>query len=776
MPQDNPSNSLRLGTITRGNGKVFALIETNTEIASCEASSSTLDDKTIPAKVKRLDSGELVLIVPALSVSQRVNLTAKNSAGEVVAKGECFVNHLEASLMSKANTLLKNPHIETLRNCDSGPTTDELTVYPLRLIAREEGVDLLHMLAFFPLYDTTTGSAPVHIDVLGPNGASIAMGDAVKLGETIEEFPQYPGVHYRAVQYSIPIAACSLWFCLNADCPDSPLAANFTCVQPHEIRSLFDAWHPVTLGYEGSDPDYEAWFRSVRPGKSELEIQRQTSDELAIKPVFSIVVPLYHTPLNFFADMVRSVLDQSYPYWELVLVNSTPEDAELAQAVDELARADERVRVVTLDHNLGITENTNAGIDVATGDFISFFDHDDLIEPDLLYWYVRGINDYPNTDMLYCDEDKLFEGHYIEPFYKPDWSPLFLETNNYVCHLLTVRRSVIDSLPRPTAEFDGAQDHRLALAAGELARNVYHARRMLYHWRIHALSTAADGEAKPESLVAGRLAIDTHFERLGIHAHLEDLPKSPHCYVPVYDDVALPTISAVVAPSSSDQQVYQTVASLEALKLDNLQVITCGAAQDPSSINTQLAQGIEKATGDYLLLLAAGTTVPNLASLEQLAAVAMRPDVAIACPKTVLPDGTNYRNGLVFHNGNFFVLNRFFYSSFNADRAITVLPHDVTAGTTECLMVSRETFDSLGGIDLSAPSDFWGPDLCLRARMKGLTVAQHSPSLVQHEMIADDLTLDIERLAMDSGRKRSFFLRKRAEVFCQPDRFYKPLC
>ena len=775
MPNDKSSRPIRLGTTTRGNGKVFSLIETSIDAPVWEAESRTRDDHVIPAKVHTLDDGSKALIVPALAVAQDVTIRAVNDDGTTVAQEDHRIDAHIAKLRSQANTLLHNPRIATLRNCDAEPSTDELVVWPLRLIAREDNADLLHLLVFFSLYDPADGQLPVELEVLGPDGSSIVVGEPVLLGDDVEEFPHYPGIHYRAVQYSLPIAQCNPWFCLHASCPDSPLSANFTCAQPHEMRQMFDAWHPVVLGYEGPDPDYEAWLNATRAPEREREVQRRTSADFAIQPTFSIVVPLYHTPIDFFHDMADSVLAQTYPNWELVLVNSTPEDADLAQAVSDLAAREPRVRVVTLDHNLGITENTNAGVDAATGDFISFFDHDDLLEPELLYWYVRGINDYPTTDLLYCDEDKLLDGHYIEPFYKPDWDPFFLETNNYVCHLLTVRRSVIDQLPRPTAELDGAQDHRLALAAGEIARNVYHARRMLYHWRIHALSTAADGEAKPESLIAGRLAIQSHFDRLGLHVRLDDLPKSPHCYVPVYEGVELPSISAVVAPGADEGLTEETVASLEALGIEDLQIVTCGTTADADDTARLLAEGIRQATGDYLLLLAAGVTMCDLASLQQLAAVAMRPDVAIASPKSILPDGTNQHNGMNFHEGNFFVLNRYFYHSFNADRAITVLPHQVTAGTTDCLMLSRETYDELGGVRTDAPGDLWGTLLCLEARTRGLAVVQQSPSLVMRRLGPDDLTLDIERPALSNGSKRSYLLRTYPQIVCLTDHFYKPL-
>ena len=766
--------SIRFSTLTRGNGKVFILIDTDIVAASWEVTSITDAKNAVPAKVCRQDDGALVLVVAGLAINQHLAITARDKGGEVIERAERTVSAKGAALVSKVNTLINNPRIASLRNCDLDASASELAVYALRLIPRDAECDLLHALVFFAAVDPTQEPSSVSLEVLDNRGRPISIDRPILLGDLVEEFPDYPGVYYRAAQYSIPIRHRSDWFCLHASCPESGLGHNFVCMQSHDMFGLLNFWHDIPLGFEGADADYEGWLKKTRANVCDLEVQRRIQASLPLRPKFSIVVPLYHTPLDFFRDMASSVLSQTYENFELILVNSTPGDTELTEAVANLAAVDNRVRVVTLDSNLGITENTNAGIDVATGDFISFFDHDDLLEPDLLYWYVRGINEYPTTDMLYCDEDKLLDGRYIEPFYKPDWSMLFLETNNYICHLLTVRKSIIDALPRPTAVYDGAQDHRLALAAGELARNVYHARRILYHWRIHSTSTAGNSAAKPESLAAGRRAIEEHFKRLGISARAEDLPDSPHCYVPVYTPHTLPDISAVVSPGDKER-VSWTVESLKALGWSNLQILTSNSMDGDSSVSSSLARTADSAMGDILVLLAAGAVIRDANSLKQLIACAMRPDVAIACPKTVFPDGTNHDNGAAFYNRSILRMNRYFYQDLNADRAITVLPHDVSAGNGHVVALKRSTYDELGGVTTGLPHTLWGIDLCLKAHVRGMHIAQHSPSRIEFSFLRNDLTLDMESTSLQRESDRSYLLRTYPEVLGLPDRYYKPL-
>ena len=185
---------------------------------------------------------------------------------------------------------------------------------------------------------------------------------------------------------------------------------------------------------------------------------------------------------------------------------------------------------MALDVNKGIVGNTNAGLAKAKGDFVGFLDHDDVIEPDLLMCYVEGLANHPKTDLFYCDEDKLVDGRYEQVYLKPDWSPDLLRSLNYVCHLLCVRTSLVRELGGLRESFEGAQDYDLTLRAGERARNVYHARRVLYHWRAGAESTARDASAKSYATTAGLHALQEHLDRRGIAAKAVEDAAIPNLY------------------------------------------------------------------------------------------------------------------------------------------------------------------------------------------------------------------------------------------------------
>ncbi len=291
------------------------------------------------------------------------------------------------------------------------------------------------------------------------------------------------------------------------------------CASKDQIKRLKKK-HIANFTDAFSDANYLQWFLLQRA--SVCELAQQKKHLFSLNPKFSIIVPLYKTPLNFFYEMVESVLAQTYKNWELILVNASPEDHSLEKAVEEKCAFDERIVKVELKKNCGITENTNEGIKNATGDYLCFFDHDDTLEPNLLFEYAWAINKNPKIDLLYCDEDKLLpNGTYANPTFKPDFNLDLLRDNNYICHLLTVKKATHTTLAPATKSLDGAQDHSLTLQVAEKGGVFYHVPKILYHWRISETSTAANANSKPYATDAGIYAVSEHLKRSGISAEVE---------------------------------------------------------------------------------------------------------------------------------------------------------------------------------------------------------------------------------------------------------------
>ena len=204
---------------------------------------------------------------------------------------------------------------------------------------------------------------------------------------------------------------------------------------------------------------YQKWIVRHLPGSKELEKQRRTKFEY--QPKISIVVPLYKTPEKYLRQLVDTVKAQTYPNWELCLSDGSGADSPIRKLLESLASSDERIKVIFHEKPLQISENTNAGIEAATGDYIAFADHDDELTPHALFQCVKALNENRDIRILYSDEDKMsMDGHkFFQPHFKPDYNPDLLCTVNYICHLFVVDREIISQVGMLRKEFDGAQDY-----------------------------------------------------------------------------------------------------------------------------------------------------------------------------------------------------------------------------------------------------------------------------------------------------------------------------
>ena len=238
--------------------------------------------------------------------------------------------------------------------------------------------------------------------------------------------------------------------------------------------------------------DYQQWMISERPADSEKELQRE--HHFAYAPRISVVVPVYKTPETFLREMVDSVLNQTYGNVELCLADGSEEDHGPQKILEAYAAQDPRIRYEKLPKNLGIAGNTNAALDLATGEYVALLDHDDFLEEHALFELVKWLQTHPEADMIYTDEDKVSfdSATFFQPHFKPDFNPDLLRTNNYICHFLMVKRTLMEQAGKYRESFDGAQDYDFILRCSELAQEIDHIPRVLYHWRCHPTSTAGN--------------------------------------------------------------------------------------------------------------------------------------------------------------------------------------------------------------------------------------------------------------------------------------------
>lgn len=748
--------SVSFGSVTRGDGKIFLSLGRGVGMPGdgaagegdvrWSATSEAASGAPLPAKVVRSE-GRDVLVLPVLDVEQTASVEARDERGEVVARGSKRFSPKLTMLESKKNTLFRDERALSVRNCDEQVLPGDVRVRVDRIISDVDSTDVVQGTVTLVAAPGESVDAFFEVVALGPDGTAVSIGDWVCLADRTRRPEGLPGAAQRDVSFSLRVPRAGA-FTVWARFPDGGVQSGFACLRDFEVNDIRDAWRTgMTPACDFAD--YDRWFREVgRSNEAELEAQRRRS--FSDGPLFSVVVPLYKTPLDFFRAMADSVLGQTYAGWELVCVNASPDDEGLAAEVAAYCGRDERIRCVTLEENLGITENTNAGIEAARGDFLCFFDHDDVLEPDALYWYADALARDPQIDLLYCDEDKLVGGRYANPFFKPEWNPDLLLGMNYVCHFLAVRTSIVRELEPPTREYDGSQDYHMTFRVGERARHVRRVPRVLYHWRVHEHSTALRADQKDYALETSRRAVRTHLERTGVRGTVADSTLSPRRFVVDYDLGRHPLVSVIIPNKDAVGVLNRCLASIRRhTTYDNYEVVVVEnnsehaetfeyyqelERTDPRARVVRLDGmtsfnfsriinfGARSARGQYLLMLNNDTEVITPDWIERLLGPCLREDVGATGAKLLFPDGLVQHAGIT--NG-FEGPGHLYYQL--PDRAggnfeATLLASDVLAVTGACLMTPRAVFDEVGGMDEDLAVNYNDVDFCLKVGRSGRAV------------------------------------------------------
>jgi GT2 family glycosyltransferase len=518
------------------------------------------------------------------------------------------------------------------------------------------------------------------------------------------------------------------------------------------LRSLV-AGPPVTGSAE--DPaeltadDYQRWRAS-----------RTIPAAPAEGPVFSVVVPVFDTVAEHLTACIRSVRAQTYLNWELVLVDVS-RAAHVRPICERFASIDPRVRVVESE-NIGIAENTDVGVRAGSGSWLVFLDHDDSLEPHALASFARYIEDYPDVSFLYSDEDKLSpEGHYVDPFFKPDWSPDLLRNVNYVCHLVTVSRELYDEVGGLHSGFEGAQDYDFVLRATAASAHVGHVADVLYHWRQHPGSTASNVEFKPDAHSAGRRALErfarrhipgawvepaadrtTHriryplrYEKVSVIIPFRDRPElTDACLRSIASTrPTLPIEVLLVSNQSHDEATFRYMQDWDD-QFAWTKVVEYDAPFNFQKLNNW---AVKSTTGSMLLFLNNDVEALHHGWLEALAEHAQRPEVGAVGARLFYPNGLIQHAGVAVGIGG---LADHPWAGQHPDAWTATGPsywtRDLLAVTAACLMVERTKFDAVGGFDEQFEVCGGDVDLCLRLYERGLwNLMTPFARLVHHESI-----------------------------------------
>ena len=474
---------------------------------------------------------------------------------------------------------------------------------------------------------------------------------------------------------------------------------------------------------------YEIWMENNILTSEILEKQRQT--KFKYEPKISIVVPMYNTEKVFFKELVESLKNQTYAKWELCLADGSEVPNELLKDYMD----DERIKYSFLNSNLGISENTNKAIEMATGDFIGFLDHDDLLSYDALYEVVAAINSQKYVDFIYTDEDKIDQNkERFEPYFKT--------------HFVVVKKALIDKVGMLNSEFNGAQDFDFVLRCTEKAENIIHIPKILYHWRVHRDSTANVADAKPYAFEAGIKVVEEHLKRtnkLGVVQNGQDVPG---IYRINYEVVGNPKVSILIPNKDNVKFLKEAINSiLEHTSYKNYEIVVIeNNSTDKETfkyydelkdkLNIKILKidevnefnysrlinlGVKNVDGDFILQLNNDIKIISKDWLEMMIGYSQQKEIGAVGARLYYEDKTIQHAGIIVGlsgiAGNMLVNLPYGEKAYFGREAAT---RNVSAVTGACLLCRRELYEEVGYMDEeNFKVAFNDVDFCLKLMEKG---------------------------------------------------------
>lgn len=445
-----------------------------------------------------------------------------------------------------------------------------------------------------------------------------------------------------------------------------------------------------------------------------------------IRPKISIVVPCFNTPKKYINPLIDSVLDQTYGNWELCLADGS-NDVQKAKYIEEVSKREKRIKYKRIK-NKGIVGNTNQALALATGEFIAFLDHDDMLSKYALNEVVKVISEDNNVDLIYSDEDKISDNGKIRqiPFFKPDWSPDLLLGVNYITHFTVARKKLVDEIGGLRDGFDGSQDYDFLLRITEKTNRIKHIPKILYHWRLADGSTSKVVSEKNYTDDAGRRALRDAVRRRGIKAEVLEIKDRPTNYRLRYSLPKKQPLVSIIIPFKDKSDLLKTCIDsiLGKTTYNNYEIILISNNSTEEKTHTLLAKykknlkcrifywdnpfnysainnyGRRKSKGEYLVLLNNDTEVITPEWLDELVGVASQKGVGAVGPLLFYPDKSIQHAGVVL--GMTGMAGHVFRNRHKdewTDFGLTTWPRNYLAVTGACLVINTKKYDEVGGLD-----------------------------------------------------------------------------
>ena len=811
--------SIKRLALCRSQGRLFVLLRfVSMDVAGiieCEGSQAfahaTTNGVSVPSLALPVDHGRVLALCPSVAGYERelavlVLPFLDGSAIDVdfasggQKLGSIRLDSRKAKLESKINYKAKPALCALIRDAQRGERCGRYEIDAVRYLPADSSAVWR--------YEVTWAGDPKCTPQLQILDMHMNVIDAtVHVFESQVDVPQQNGCRVNKTYLSVEMPEDIRDFVAIAADPAGQIQSGFCAMDGRLYNGMVDdSWNRMKDA-RADDAAYRHWFEQHRAKPGDLACQRIATAAFAYRPLVSIVVPCYKTDRVYLREFLDSVLAQSYDNWELLLMDASPE----WDAVANLAAVvhDERVRRVELPGNGGIVVNTNAGIQQATGDYIAFLDHDDILEPDALFHYVAALNKGAKDErpqVLFCDEDMFQKtGEWGQPVFKTRLNVDLLYSHNCVTHFLMVEKALIDCIGMSPEDVAGAQDYDLTLrclAAGVRFEHVAH---VLYHWRVHPGSTA-DGSAdsKPYAIEAGRLALQRHFDLLGVRGTVEE-SETPFVYRMRYAlpepaplvSIVIPTKDHVETLDACVMSIAQkaTYANYEIVLVENNsedpetfayyetlpeRVAAAsggkGAARVewwPGEFNySQIINfGVKHAKGDYLLLLNNDTEVISSDFIEEMMGYLQRPDAGVVGAKLYFADHLVQHAGiLVGVRGALAHANQDFSAKREGYLARAVRPGNFSAVTGACQMVRRDVFEQVGGYNEEFAVGFNDADFCLRAWEAGYrTIFTPYAELYHYEFTSRGREEANEEKLRRWKREQALFMQRWPEFFLDGD-------
>lgn len=518
-------------------------------------------------------------------------------------------------------------------------------------------------------------------------------------------------------------------------------------------KCILKIWDKIILVLKNKNivkmDDYHKWIYFNEPTK--IELQEQRMHEFKINPQISIIVPMYNTPIKYFKELVECLIKQTYSNWELCLADGSE---TRNKEIENICNKDGRIKYKFLNSNKGISENSNKALKLATGEYIALLDHDDLLPEFSLFEIIKTINENPDVEFIYTDEDKCTTiNNRYDPHFKPDFAIDTLRSVNYICHFSIYKKELMDKLGGFRSEFDGAQDYDLILRMSEQTNKIIHISKILYHWRVHPQSTAAStaGDAKPYAFEAGRRAIEDHLKRVGLKGKVEH-GISLGIYKITYEVEGNPKISILIPNMDHIEELeicIDSILKLTTYKNFEIIVIENNSKEEETfnyykkiQLNPKVKVvyypekkfnyskiinfGVKQATGEYIMQLNNDTELLTKNWLEELLGYAQRKDVGAVGVKLYYPDNTIQHVGAIIGIGG---VGGHIFKYYPKDKrgyfARDSFVQNLSAVTAACIFSRKEIYEEVGYMDEKFEVAFNDMDFCLKIREKGYLIVEN---------------------------------------------------